>query len=88
MDWVTIALVSKAGMIYLSAFQLFTEVKGEEEAAGGEEEESGGRGTGKSKIYIQMGMLRQGWELRPGRSVHNEGYSSTLAATQLWNVKS
>lgn len=31
MDWVTITLVSKAGMIYLSAFQLSTEVKGEGE---------------------------------------------------------
>lgn len=31
MDWVTITLVSEAGMIYLSAFQLSTEDKGEGE---------------------------------------------------------
>lgn len=30
-DWVTIAVVSKASMIYLSAFRLSTETKGERE---------------------------------------------------------
>lgn len=54
MDWVAITLVSKAGMIYLSAFQLSTEGKGEGEgwkgAAGGEDEESGGRGQGKARF--------------------------------------
>lgn len=86
MDWVTITLVSEAGMIYLSAFQLSTEDKGEGELWRGLQEEKMrrvGEGTGKSKIYIQMGMLRQGWEPRQGRSFHNEGYSSTLAAAQL-----
>jgi len=73
-------------MIYLSAFQLSTEgrQRGGEESGGGyrgRRREAWGKGMGKSKIYIQMGMLRQGWEPRQGRSVHNEGYSSTLTAT-------
>lgn len=86
MDWVTITLVSKAGMIYLSAFQFSTEGKGEGEIWSGLQERrrgEWGKGTGKSKIYIQMGMLRQGWEPRQGRSFHNESYSSTLAAAWL-----
>lgn len=86
MDWVTITLVSEAGMIYLSAFQLSTEDKGEGEVwrgLQGQKKRRVGEGDRESKIYIQMGMLRQGWEPWQGRSVHNEGYSSTLAAAQL-----